>query len=538
MICSFVLARPSICRNSRMYAGAQDDSLAGGSLGVVLNALEAGVRLSLLDGRLCCRAARGSDVGEHVSAIERSSAECTRLLLECAGKSSGTSSGAKRDRVDFAPLSLSQLSHWRFHELGTRWSTRTCGLALRFHHPLEEETLKETIDEICSRHEALRTRIVTLRGTPVQCVHAAATWGLALEDLTSIEARAREKELNRLIVKYHLEPVDVSTDPLLSVVLIKLDERDRVLFLAMDHLISDGISVNVLQRELLTIYARKAAGRAFALALPVQFADYSIWERKRYREWIATRGAYWSRHLAGSKALRLSSAASVRQPSIAGLQCTPMHLDNETTAALVRWSRGAGTTAAMAVFTAFTALLLRWYEVSEAVVQYQTHGRFAPELQDSIGYFAFRRYLRIGVQANDRLIDFMHSVAAEYMNSLENETFPCAGVADVLGELARNPCFNWLTRDQPDDHGALVPSLGSQRIRYEDTIREITGIRGETDLLVALAEMGDEIYGVVQCPQGAIARQAMERFASNLLFFLETLMEHPERRIGEITLLR
>lgn len=525
-----------------MYAWSPDGLLASDTTHLVLSALEAGVRLSVLDGRLCCRAPRGADVRDHVSALELASADCAALLRRSAGLFSVISSDAgTRDRVDFAPLSLSQLSHWTFHELGTRSSIRTCGLALRLCGALEEDALKETVEEVCSRHEALRTKIVNVGGTPVQCVYASAAWTFAFEDLTSIATGAREREVCRLLVRRHTDPLNVSTDPLLSVVLIKLDESDRVLFVAMDHLISDGISVNVLMRDLLTGYVRKLRGGTSSTTLPAQFADYSIWERRRYREWMTTRGAYWSRHLAGSKALRMPSATSAH-PSNIGLQCVPVHLDCEMTEALLHRARAAGTTAAMVVFAAFAALLLRWCEVSEAVIQYQSHGRFVPELQDAIGYFAFRRYLRVGLQANDRLIDFLQAVAAEYVNSLENETFPSAGVADTSGELARNPCFNWITRDQPDDAGAtagptLEGRLRCHRIRYEDTVERIAGVRAETDLLLALAEVGKEVHGVVQCPLEAISIEAMRRFADNLLRFTWALVRHPEKVVGEILIL-
>ncbi|MGD7248262.1 condensation domain-containing protein, partial [Ralstonia pseudosolanacearum] len=174
-------------------------------------------------------------------------------------------------------------------------------VGLRLKGELDEDALRRSLDRIVARHEALRTRFEVQEGQAVQRV-ASADVGFAL-DRVDLQGQAdREQALATLSEREANTPFDLAHGPLIRGCLVKLGEQEHVLLITMHHIVSDGWSQGVLARELGALYeAYRSGGEDPLPALPIQYADYAVWQR-RWLEGaeLQRQGAYWEQALAGA----------------------------------------------------------------------------------------------------------------------------------------------------------------------------------------------------------------------------------------------
>lgn len=171
---------------------------------------------------------------------------------------------------------------------------------------LDVGLLHRAVAEIVRRHEVLRTVITTRDGQPFQTLLPAEPPALPLTDLTSYPPERREPEARRLAREQYAEPFDLATGPVLRAGLLRLGPADHVLLLTAHHVTVDGWSAAVLLGELAELYTAGREQRPPRLAeLPVQYADYAVWQRR-----LAEAGHFdrlvehWTAHLRASSTCR------------------------------------------------------------------------------------------------------------------------------------------------------------------------------------------------------------------------------------------
>jgi hypothetical protein len=200
--------------------------------------------------------------------------------------------------IHLVPLAFSQLAHWRIEQLAQERSYAVVGIVTRWRGPLNVLALKTALREMIRRHDALRTRIVVWEGTPLQEIRDCADCELGIDELTGQDSCQREAELLRCIDRCMCEPVDVTDFPLFRFNLIRVWEDDHVLVTAMEHIITDGFSLNLFLEELYCVYRDVAQGRTSSLPpVPIQFSDYAIWQRSAMRSWTERHAPYWAERL-------------------------------------------------------------------------------------------------------------------------------------------------------------------------------------------------------------------------------------------------
>ncbi|HEU4454891.1 MAG TPA: amino acid adenylation domain-containing protein, partial [Longimicrobium sp.] len=178
------------------------------------------------------------------------------------------------------PLSFAQQRLWFLHQLDPSSAAYNVPAALRLRGALDERALARALAEVVRRHEALRTRFEARGGVAAQVVDASAALAVPSVDLSALDEGDREATARRLAREEALRPFDLSVAPLLRATLARLAEGEWILLLTMHHVAGDGWSLEVLARELSTLYAAFAAGRPSPLAeLEIQYADFAAWQR-------------------------------------------------------------------------------------------------------------------------------------------------------------------------------------------------------------------------------------------------------------------
>ncbi|HKG81282.1 MAG TPA: condensation domain-containing protein, partial [Pyrinomonadaceae bacterium] len=203
---------------------------------------------------------------------------------------------SRREEAASYPLSFAQYRLWFLHQLEPQSVAYNLPVAIRLKGRLDVQSLERALSELVRRHESLRTRFAVEAEQPVQVISSKTNFSVAHI------AAATEAEVTRFIEKEANQPFDLQAGSLFRASLLRVNAEEHVLVLMMHHIISDGWSAGVLFRELGTLYAAYAAGEESPLQeLPVQYADYAVWQRDYLRgEVLNAQVEYWRERLTGA----------------------------------------------------------------------------------------------------------------------------------------------------------------------------------------------------------------------------------------------
>jgi hypothetical protein len=517
--------------------GSVSDCGLGGNVAEILAGIRRkGVKLWSQDGQLRYRAPKGVLSSEDIDTL-RGLGDQIAMLLEQASGRGVVSNIQPRQSSERIPLTYSQLKYWQSERLDERLCRRSVALATRLQGRLDLGLLSDSVAETVRRHESLRTTITVADGAPTQRIAECSANRVRVESLTALPESCRAAQLERLIHEVIGAPVRLSEGPLFDACVIKVDEYDHVLVAAMEHIISDGYSLNIFSKDLLAAYMQAQRGSAMSLPkLGVQLADYAIWQKKTQEAWVAQHGSYWAERLAGCARLTFPDDA-LAAPEAPGWGTVPFVIKGDLRAELLSWSRHRRTTLTMAVFTAFVAVVLRWCGVSEGVIRYQTDGRFSPLIEDSIGYFAAVLNLHMELAENDTFLDLLSRVTHEYCRGQEHADFSYIDAQWPRPPFSRGPGFNWIPK-KPQGVLTPTPGIGEELVFRPVPFRSRPDPAYELqdEPFVVLHDKDDVIEGSAAFSPKRVSDASIRRFCSNLLFFIETMVRLPEQPVSRIAI--
>ncbi len=221
---------------------------------------------------------------------------------------------APRDR-DLV-LSFGQERLWFLHQLDPAGAVYNVPSALRLEGPLDVEALERALRAIVRRHEVLRTTFAAVAGKPVQIVHPEPDLRLEVVRWPALSPADREDEARKEVAAEARRPFDLTRGPLLRARLLVIGPEAHVLCLTLHHIVSDGVTRGLLQRELGVLYRAYQAGDEPALPdLPIQYADYAAWQRGWLQgEALDRQIAYWKKQLAGAPRQSISLPTAPAPP--------------------------------------------------------------------------------------------------------------------------------------------------------------------------------------------------------------------------------
>ena len=334
---------------------------------------------------------------------------------------------------------------WSFHEL--------IG-------PLDWPALVAALSEMVRRHEVLHTTFTSRDDQPVQIVHSKWRLPLPRIDLSRLSPERREVEARRIRVRHREPPFDLERGPLLRLALLRFDEQDHTLIVAVHHIISDAWSIAVFQRELSALYEawRDAPGGGVTSAplrgdqhsplpeLPIQYGDFVHWQRTWQQPKVEEEQlAYWRRQLAGAPAV-MQLPTDRPRPKIhrdhgASVQLT---VPAEVTAYLKVLGRREGATLFMAMLAAFKALLLRFTGQNDLCVGMPVAGRGREEVEDLLGFFVNTLVLRTDLAGNPSYRELLRRVRQVVIAAQDHQDMAFARLVDELQperSLTHTPLF-------------------------------------------------------------------------------------------------
>src|SRR5262249_25133477 len=305
-----------------------------------------------------------------------------------------------RPRPSRLPLSYAQQRLWFIHQLQGTSTEYNVPAALRLQGELDHEALIRALNAVVERHESLRTHFTSVDGEAIQVIVPALTIEVPLDDLSALDEATQQRIVTAATQRESEEPFDLGRGPLLRSKLLKLAADDHILLLTFHHIVSDGWSVGVFNREFVTLYEAFHDGRENPLGpLPLQYADFALWQRS----WLdkAAEGAglaYWTSQLAGIPA-QLALPTDRPRPALltyAAGACE-VTLGAEATAVLRRLTQDNQATLYMALLAAFALLMQRYSGQDDIVVGSPIANRQDTQLEHLIGFFVNALVMRVRV---------------------------------------------------------------------------------------------------------------------------------------------
>ena len=367
------------------------------------------------------------------------------LQAERLNATSGFTSIERRADGEGAPLSFGQQRLWFLDQLVPGNAFYNVPFAIRSPWPINVPVLERVLQEIVQRHETLRTVFAVRAGQPMQIVGAGEPFKLEMVDLSG-EGAGRESAARQLADEEARRPFDLSIGPLFRCRLLRLAAADHLLLLTMHHIISDGWSLNVLEREIAALYGAFVLGRPPPLPpLPIQYGDYAAWQRAHLTGEVLERHLdYWRERLADAPMLRLPLDRP--RPAIQSYRGSGLALD--LPAALVQKLRqlGAaeGCTLFMTLLAGFQALLARYAGQDDIVVGVPVAGRDRAEVEGLIGFFINTLVMRTDLSGAPSFRQLLGRVRRTATDAFGHQELPFEKLVEELQparDLSRNPLF-------------------------------------------------------------------------------------------------
>ncbi|MBY6244068.1 non-ribosomal peptide synthetase, partial [Methylosinus sp. Sm6] len=433
------------------------------------------------------------------------------------------------------PLSYAQERLWFLEQLGLVGSAYNMRTALRMSGALDIAALEHSVSEIIRRHESLRTRFVLVNGNGAQVVDAAGDFTLDVIDLSALSERDRNMEARRLAREDAERTFNLETGPMFRAKLIRLSENEHIALICMHHIVSDGWSIGVLIREIGILYSAYVAGKGAPLAaLPIQYADYTIWQRQWLQgETLERQISYWKKQLDGAPA-ELHLPFDRPRPAVQSFKGStePLTFSKETTSALLALSQGCGATIYMTLLASFQLLLARYTGQDDIVVGSGIAGRRKEELEGLIGFFVNTLVMRSKVSADLSFLALLKQVKETTLQAFQHQDLPFERLVEELQptrDLSRQPMFQVvLTLQNVPELAFALPGVTSTPLGNESVTTKF-------DLTLFLHETDSGIEGGIEYATELFDASTIVRMITHYKKLLDEIIDAPERNIFSYT---
>src|ERR1700685_862435 len=442
------------------------------------------------------------------------------------------------DHLSALPLSFAQQRLWFVAQMEGGSGAYHIQLQVRLKGELDRGALRQALDRIVVRHEALRTSFAVVDGEPEQRIAAVdeSRFQLLEEDLRRHEDAVGE--LQRVMAEESGKEFDLAAGPLIRGRLIQLAEQEHALLISMHHIVSDGWSVGVLFKELSVLY--EAYGRGEEDPLPelgVQYADYAAWQRKWMEgEVLGEQAEYWKKNLEGAPEMLELPADRVRpgRQDYAGA-VLPVVLNEELTEGLKELSARQGTTLYMTLLAAWAVLLARLSGQPDVVVGTPVANRGRAEVENLIGFFVNMVAVRVDVGGRARVGELLQRVKEQALAAQQHQDIPFEQVVELLQpvrSLAHSPLFQvtftWLEglEERPQ-----LPGLKAGRLQL------LPQRMSKFDMALMVQESEGRIEGVGGYATALFERGTVERYLGYFTRLLEGMVAGDEQVVDGLSIL-
>ncbi|MEZ5317813.1 MAG: condensation domain-containing protein [Vicinamibacterales bacterium] len=451
------------------------------------------------------------------------------------GREPPSSPGEAQPDLYECPAAPNQQGLWFIDRLSPGSPAYNIPLGFELTGRVDWAAFQQALDALVDRHESLRTTLSQVEGRVMQIIAAQGDVRVAhvpVEPGPDALARARI-----LATELAARPVDLERGPLFTVTRVGIDDEHAVLLVNAHHSIADGWSMLVLLRDLGRLYDAIRRGQSADLpALPVQYADFVLWQEQRLTPArVESQLAYWRRALEGaSEALDLPLDRP-RPPMPSGLGGrVAWTIDAATTEALRALARAEGVTMFMLLVTLLEVLLARLSGQDDISIGVPFAGRTRPEVEQVVGYFANPVVIRLQLEPEDSIRACLARVRTATLEAFEHGDVPFQGVVEGVRperHLSRNPLFQVLCTVQRVPESMLaMDGVGIEQF-------DIGVGRSRFDLLVDFRERSADIIASIEYDADLFDDSTVQRWTRHFGAMARAVVANPDLRLSAAPIL-
>ncbi len=440
-----------------------------------------------------------------------------------------------RDRT--LPVSFGQQRLWFLDQLNPNSAVYNIPVRLQLLGELDRLALETSLNAIVQRHESLRTTFAIAEGEPIQVIQAFVPVGLNVTDLSGLPPEERSERSQRLMASESQRPFDLEIGPLFRFSLLCMAQQEHILLITMHHIVSDAWSRGVLIRELSAIYDAHSSTAALSLPeLPVQYADYAVWQREWLQgEALERQIRYWKEHLKSAPAL-LELPTDRPRPPVQTFRGARLRREFSAnlSSAVKQLAQREGATIFITLLAAFNVLLSRYGGQEDIVVGTPIANRTQSEVEGLIGFFVNTLALRTDLSGDPSFTELLARVREGSLGAYTHQDLPFEKLVEEIRperNMAHSPVFQVMFTVQNSD--AVLPQM------YGLTVRPIggVGVTAKFDLLLGVTESAGRLRAGLEYNTDLFDAERIERMLGHFGVLLEAIIADPEQKISSLPIL-
>ena len=443
------------------------------------------------------------------------------------------------ERPDIIPVSAAQARLWLLHQVDDDLAAYNFPLVVRVGADLDIDVLHRALDDVLARHESLRTVFVEVDGEPTQRILPAADARVPFETHTTSTNAVVD-----LVTDLVRRPFDLGRDLPIRASVVTAEPDERIVVIVLHHITTDEWSDRPFLRDLTEAYLARCAGREPAFTpLPVQYADYTLWQQELLGDPAdpasqhSRQLEHWRTVLAGAPE-ELTAPGDRPRPAVPSYRggTVDVPLPGDVLDRLHTLCLDHGVSTFMAVHAAVAALLARLGAGDDVVLGAPITGRSDEALEELVGFFVNTLVLRTDLSGDPTFAELLERVRAGDLAAFEHQDVPFDAVVEALNPTrsrARNPLFQVMVGYLNRPEGALdaFGTPAEARVQFDQGTTKF-------DLNWIFAETGSTRCDIhLEYAADLFDRSTAERLAARVVRLLDQVTADPELRLSRIDLL-
>jgi len=438
----------------------------------------------------------------------------------------------KAPREGHPPLSFAQQRLWFLDQLAPGSANYNIPSAIRLQGNLNLNVLQRSIKTIVERHEALRTVFQEQDGAPVQIIQDTINVPLPIKDLSALPKEEQETQALALATAEAAKPFDLAKGPLVRIRLLKLSEQEHIALFTLHHTVTDGWSMGILVKEIAALYNAYLVDEPSPLPeLPVQYADYAVWQRNYLQgEVLEKQLAFW-KELIGENPPALELPLDHPRPAMQTFNGSTINetLPAELTKQLVSFSQKENVTLFMTLLAAFQTLMHRYNSQEQILVGSPIANRTRVETEGLIGFFVNTLVLKADFSQAADFKSLLKQIRQMTLQVYAHQDLPFEQLVEALQpqrDMSHSPLFQvaFILQNAPLDKIEL-PDLTILPFQAENK-------SSKYDLTLNVAETEDGLALSLEYNTDLFEQTTAQRTLQHYRNLLNAVLENPKEKIA------
>ncbi|GAA6615987.1 amino acid adenylation domain-containing protein [Scytonema sp. NUACC26] len=432
-------------------------------------------------------------------------------------------------------LSYAQKRFWFADKISQNKSELNIPFAYKITGRFNYDIFERSVRLLIERHESLRTRFPLKEAKPVQIILESLDGNKLVEykDISLFSSEQKNSVLQNLLHHNANTPFDLQNEPLFRVRIAKLNEDEHLLLICLHHIIFDGWSVGVFNKELTIIYNSLLKSETAKLQpLQFQYSDFSQWQRDRTKRDDSTQELYWKKELEGCENSLLTIPTDYPRPS-ALTYCGDVHrfkIDRDLTQKLKQISSSCKSSMYNVLLAALNVMLYAYSQQETIIIGSPVANRQQSGLESQIGLFINTIALKTNLLEKEKFSELVTRVRKTSLAALENQDIPFERVVESIGanrSLSYNPIFQVMFAYQ----NTPVSKIDFSGCDIEAIETHVHG--SQLDITISLFEEENKLRGEVFYSTDLFEKETISRLFLHFQNLLQQISIDPHRPISE-----